>query len=107
MSTGADSSAIKLIERFEVAESTMAFRFEKPDGWAFKPGQSVDLTLIAPPETDAEGNTRTFSIASAPHEPALTVATRMRNTAFKRVLKSTPIGFEVKIDGPFGSFGLH
>ena len=109
MSTVGDSSAIKikLIERLEVARNTMAFRFEKPDGWAFKAGQSVDMTLLEPPETDAEGNTRAFSIASAPHEPFLAVATRMRDTAFKRVLKSTPIGSEVKIDGPFGSFSLH
>ena len=60
MSTVADSSAIKikLIERLEVAQNTMAFRFEKPDGWAFKAGQSVDMTLLEPPETDAEGNTQ-------------------------------------------------
>jgi len=109
MSTVADSSAtkIKLIERFEVAQNTMAFRFERPDGWAFKAGQSVDMTLLEPPETDGEGNTRAFSIASAPHEPTLTMATRMRDTAFKRVLKSMPIGSVVKIDGPFGSFSLH
>ena len=29
----------------------MAFRFEKPPGFDFKPGQSVDLTLLNPPET--------------------------------------------------------
>jgi ferredoxin-NADP reductase len=109
MSTVMDSTAVKirLIKRFEVAHDTMAFRFEKPDGWAFKAGQSVDMTLLEPPETDAEGNTRAFSIASAPHEPTLMVATRIRDTAFKRVLKSMPIGSEVKIDGPFGSFSLH
>jgi len=44
----------------------MGFRFEKPTGWTFKAGQSIDMTLLAPAETDAEGNTRTFSIASAP-----------------------------------------
>lgn len=35
------------------------------------------------------------------------LATRMRDTAFKRVLKAVPLGTEVKIDGPFGSFTLH
>jgi|SRR5579872_641414 len=97
----------KLIEHLEVAENTMAFRFAKPDGWGFQPGQSLDMTLTDPPETDAEGNTRAFSIASAPHEPTLLVATRMRDTAFKRVLKRAPAGSEVQIDGPFGSFTLH
>jgi NAD(P)H-flavin reductase len=30
------------------------------------------------------------------------IATRMRNTAFKRVLKTLPLGSEVKVEGPFG-----
>jgi len=82
----------KLLSRVEVAEGTMAFRFEKPARFDFKPGQSADLTLSRPPETDAEGNTRTFSIASPPFENHLTFATRMRDTAFKRSLKKVPLG---------------
>jgi len=39
-----------------------------PAGFQFRPGQSVDWTLNKPPETDAEGNIRTFSITSAPFE---------------------------------------
>ena len=38
----------KLLNRVEVAEGTMAFHFEKPPGFDFKPGQSVDLTLLNP-----------------------------------------------------------
>ena len=34
-------------------------------------------------------------------------ATRMRDTAFKRSLKKVPLGTEVKIDSPMGSFTLH
>jgi hypothetical protein len=59
----------------DVAEGTMAFHFEKPaGGWTLragfqlKPGQFVRLTLLNPREMDAEGNARTFSIASAPLE---------------------------------------
>ena len=84
---------IKLQHRSEVAERTMAFYFEKPKDFHFEPGQFADLTLIDPPETDAEGNRRTFSIASAPHEERLTFATRMRDTAFKRVLRTLPLGY--------------
>ena len=51
----------KLLGRNEIAEGTMAFRFEKPSNWTFQPGQYLDLTIVDPPETDAEGNTRTFS----------------------------------------------
>ncbi|MFZ0662642.1 MAG: FAD-dependent oxidoreductase [Acidobacteriaceae bacterium] len=96
-----------LTARKEVADRTMAFQFEKPSDWAFKAGQFIDITLIDPPETDAEGNTRGFSIASAPHEDFLMVATRMRDNAFKRTLKATPLGTKVKIEGPFGNLILH
>ena len=77
----------------------MAFRFDKPPGWSFVAGQYLDLTLIDPPETDDEGNTRSFTIASAPSEDTLMIATRMRDTAFKRVLKTMSIGGSVTIDG--------
>jgi ferredoxin-NADP reductase len=65
------------------------------------------MTLVNPPETDAEGDTRAFSLASAPHEPDLMIATRIRDTAFKRTLKGLQPGTEVKIEGPFGSMTLH
>lgn len=96
-----------LKSREQVAEGTMAFHFEKPAGFDFQGGQSVDMTLLNPPETDDEGNIRSFSIASAPFQDELIFATRMRDSAFKRSLKSVPLGTELKIDGPMGSFVLH
>jgi len=89
-----------------VAEGTMAFHFAKPANFTFKPGQSMNVSLIDPPETDAKGNARTFSIVSAPHEAELVVATRMRDTAFKRVLKAMPAGGRVALRGPAGLFTL-
>jgi ferredoxin-NADP reductase len=56
---------IKLKDRRQIAEGTMAFCFEKPEGFAYKAGQFADYTLINPAETDAEGNIRGFSLASA------------------------------------------
>jgi ferredoxin-NADP reductase len=97
----------RLQSRQQVAEGTMAFTFQKPSGWAFEAGQFIDMTLLNPAETDAEGNTRGFSIASAPFEDTLMIATRMRDTAFKRVLKTLPPGTEVKIEGAFGDLRLH
>lgn len=98
---------VKLTNRKEIAEGTTAFFFGKPAGFEYSGGQSVDFTLIDPPQTDAEGATRTFSLAAAPHEPHLMVATRMRDTAFKRVFKTMPLGTEVRMEGPFGSMTLH
>jgi ferredoxin-NADP reductase len=97
----------KLKDRQEIAERTMAFRFEKPASFKFTPGQFIDITPLNPPETDAEGNARDFSIASAPYEDFIMVATRLRDTAFKRVLKSLHLGAEVRIEGPFGNLRLH
>lgn len=96
-----------LVSKREIAEGTIEFTFARPEGFAYQSGQTIDLTLINPPETDAEGNSRTFSLVSAPHEPVLKIATRMRDTAFKRVLKDMVPGTELNIEGPFGSFLLH
>lgn len=100
-------STLRLKYRHEVAEGTMAFQFEKSPGWTFKPGQFMDITLINPSETDTEGNSRTFSIASPPYENYLMITTRMRDTAFKRVLKTMPLESQVKIEGPSGDLTLH
>jgi ferredoxin-NADP reductase len=35
------------------------------------------------------------------------IATRMRDTAFKRVLKTAPLGIKASIDGPNGEMVLH
>jgi ferredoxin-NADP reductase len=105
--TIATSLHTRLQKSEPAAEGTIAFHFAKPVGFEFRAGQSVDLTLLGPPETDAEGNTRAFSLASAPFDGDLMITTRMRDTAFKRVLGKASPGFEVKLDGPSGSFVLH
>jgi ferredoxin-NADP reductase len=98
---------VKLKKKETVAEGTMAFHFEKPSGFEFQPGQFGDYTVLNPPETDAEGNIRSFSFAGSPDEPDLLLATRMRDTAFKRVLKAMPHGTEIQLEGPSGDFTLH
>lgn len=97
---------IKLVRKNEVAAGTMSFFFTKPEGFIFKPGQNADYTIVDPPETDPEGNTRTFSFVSAPYEPEIEIATRMRDTAFKRTLASLPSGATLSFEGPFGSMTL-
>ncbi len=98
---------VRLEGREEIAEGTMAFHFEKPTGFSFKPGQAMDVVLIDPPSTDAQSARHTFSIVSAPFQAELVVATRMRDSAFKRAFKSLPIGSPAKLEGPFGSLTLH
>lgn len=96
---------VRLKGREEIAEGTMAFHFEKPTGFSFKAGQAVALELIDPPVGDGQSR-RTFSLVSAPFESTLVVATRMRDSAFKRTLKTMPDGTSMKVEGPFGELTL-
>ena len=92
----------RLLRRETVAERTMAFYFERPAGFEFQAGQNAQLTLVEPKENDGFGASRTFSFASAPHEPELMFTSRMRDTAFKRILGSAPLGTRLRLDGPSG-----
>ena len=87
---------VKLTKKEEIANGTMAFHFKKPAELTFRAGQFCDITLINPSETDAEGNVRGFSLANAPFQDDIIVATRMRDTAFKlrsyKVLAAVPSG---------------
>ncbi len=102
---------VALKEKWNIAEGTMAFMFERPNGFQYQAGQHVRMTLIRPPETDDEGNHRFFSLASSPQEDDLVFAMRMRDTAFKRVLGRMQIGdavrMEILLKSPHGSFTLH
>lgn len=98
---------LKIISSKEIANGTNIFHLSKPEGFEYEPGQTIDLTLIDPKEMDAEGPVRTFSLVSAPHEPELMFATRMRDSAFKRALKNAQPGMELAWDGPYGSFIMH
>jgi len=92
---------VKLLARHEIADGTMEFHFTRPDGFDFKAGQAIELVLPEP----AGGHA--FSLVNAPSEGELVVATRMRDSAYKRALRALPIGACVKVDGPFGSLTLH
>jgi ferredoxin-NADP reductase len=99
------SYQVKLIGRAPLAEGTIALHFERPAAFAFTAGQAVVVELLDPPSADGQKR-RTFSLVSAPYEPTLTIATRMRDSAFKRALKALPDGAVVKLLGPIGQFTL-
>lgn len=93
--------------REEIAERTMAFHFQKHAGFKFQPGQAIDLILASPQSTDAAIVCHTFSLVSAPFQELVTIATRMRESAFKRALAALRIGAAAKLEGLFGSLTLH
>lgn len=101
------TSHVTLQASEEIAEGTMAFHFRRPPGFIFRAGQAIDLVLPNAPDVNGQSGRHAFSIVSAPFEQELVVATRMRDSAYKRALKSSAIGATADIDGPFGALTLH
>jgi ferredoxin-NADP reductase len=101
---------IALISKSQIARDTWLFRFEKPAGFSYRAGQHVRMSLLNPRQPDPAGNHRFWSFASAPFEPELAFAVRMRASPFKAALAELPIGGEVQIDmlknAPHGVFAL-
>lgn len=90
-----------LVDRREVAQDTMVFRFHV-NGHApkFLPGQACDVTL-------PDGQTHPFAIASSPtNGRTLMIAARMRDTPFKDTLAALPFGSAVHIGPATGDFTL-
>lgn len=96
----------RLIGNELVADRTMAFHFEKPEGFVFRAGQAIDLVLPTV-EDNGQAARHAFSLVCAPDEERLTIATRLRGSAYKEGLRALAPGAAVQIDGPFGSLTLH
>lgn len=96
----------RLLAQQRIAEDTGLFRFEKPAGYAFRAGQAIDLRLPALDEGVDGGAVRTFSLVSAPGDGELAVATRLRDTPFKRALAALAPGAAVELGDADGDFAL-
>ena len=94
----------QIITSTEIANGTMSFSLQKPTGFVYRAGQTIDVAITS---ANGESMTHTFSLVSAPHEDTLTIATRMRDSAYKNALKSFTTGTRVHIEGPYGSFFIH
>jgi ferredoxin-NADP reductase len=97
----------RLLRRTWVAKNTVAFQFQRPRKFLFRPGQFIDLILPVTATTVSHGLTQTFSIASSCFASDILVVTRMCDSHFKRALSVLPLGTEVSIRGPMGSFVVH
>jgi ferredoxin-NADP reductase len=95
-------------EKREVAKGTLMVVFdllgEEVD---FEPGQYFWVELLDPPYDDEKGPRRHISVVTSPNERGvLGLCTRLRDSAFKRSLAEMPIGAEVDVEQPKGSFLL-
>ena len=98
----------RVAEKREVAKGTLLVLFDLlGEEVEFTPGQYFFVTLLDPPYDDERGARRHFSVVTSPNERGrLGFCTRLRDSAFKRSLVELPIGAEVEVEQPKGSFLL-
>lgn len=101
------SYPVTILEREFIANNTIALKLSRPEGFEFIAGQNIDVTVEDPRYADPNDNSRIFSIASAPSENHILIAARLRDNPYKNALNELPIGSELYIEGPFGTFRLH
>lgn len=94
--------------REQVAQGTMRFDYDLGDALLdFQPGQFFNIDLVDPPYTDDRGSHRHFTILNTPNERhRVSMATRMRDSAFKKSLAEMPLGSPVEIGNVGGRFTL-
>jgi ferredoxin-NADP reductase len=98
----------KIKEKRDVAKGTLMVVFdllgEEVD---FTAGQYFWVTLLDPPYDDDKGPRRHITVVTSPNDRGvLGLATRVRDSAFKRSLAELPVGAEVDVEQPKGDFLL-
>jgi ferredoxin-NADP reductase len=98
----------QLKEKHEIAKGTLLATFDLlGEDVEFKPGQYFFVTLPSIGDEDDKGLRRHITVVTSPNETGvLGFATRMRDSAFKRTLRELPVGSEVEVEPPKGTFSL-
>lgn len=96
---------LELCQVSDEAPGIRSFKFNlKERKFDFKAGQHISMKLQV---SDPRGPRRSFSIASSPTETNyLMICTRISESPFKQKLSKLPLGTNVAIGGPSGSFVL-
>ncbi len=93
-----DTSVDEIIRRTHDVKS---FRFKRPHGFDYDPGQFFFITIVI----DGEKNIKHFTISSSPTEKEFIEFTkRITEHEFSIALDKLKIGDWVHIDGPYGDF---
>jgi ferredoxin-NADP reductase len=98
----------KVKEKREVAKGTLMVTFDLGDREVdFRPGQYFFVTLLDPPYEDDKGPRRHITVVTSPNDRnTLGLATRLRDSAFKKSLQELEVGDEVEVEPPKGKFML-
>ncbi len=91
----------------KIAEGVTELIFNRPPEFEFKAGQYTQFTLPKLAYPDTKGNSRVFTISSAPHEKEiLSIAYRDSGSGYKKTLSELPVGSKVIIEEASGFFTL-
>jgi ferredoxin-NADP reductase len=94
-------------EKREVAKGTLLVLFAVEDYPDYRPGAYFWVELPDRGHADDKGLRRHISLVTSPTEEGVVgLATRLRDTAFKRTLAELEVGDEVQVEEPKGSFLL-
>ena len=94
-------------EKREVAKGTLLVLFAVEDYPDYRPGAYFWVELPDRGDDDEKGLRRHISLVTSPtDEGVVGLATRLRDTAFKRTLAGSQVGDEVEVEEPKGSFLL-
>ena len=94
-------------EKREIAKGTLLVRFAVDSYPAYRPGSYFWVELPDRGYQDEKGLRRHISLVTSPTEAGVVgLATRLRDSAFKRTLAELELGDEVEVEEPKGSFLL-
>jgi ferredoxin-NADP reductase len=98
----------RIKDKQEVAKGTLLVTFDLlGEEVNFRPGQYFFVTLPEVGHQDDKGLRRHITVVTSPNEKGvLGLATRMRDSAFKRTLRELPVGTDVEVEAPKGKFAL-
>ncbi|HWB56392.1 MAG TPA: FAD-dependent oxidoreductase [Gaiellaceae bacterium] len=98
----------RIKEKREVAKGTLMVVFDLlGEEVEFEAGQYFWVTLLDPPYDDEKGPRRHITVVTSPNDRGvLGLATRVRESAFKRSLAELPVGSEADVEQPKGAFVL-
>jgi len=95
-----------LKEKNEIAPQIFVFKFTPEKSLVWQAGQFIFYDLPHP-HPDSRGTTRHFTIADAPYEKTVYLATRIlpeKGSSFKTTLKNLPVGSKIEAHDISGSF---
>lgn len=95
---------LTLVSKINIIDNVWSFNFNPSELINWTAGQFIEVKLPHD-NTDVKGDTRYFTISSAPFEQFIQLTTRITDSSFKKALSDLDIGDLISIiEGPKGDF---